>query len=136
MRFQFVIAAVAGLIMTSASQAQQLNDTSWEPVSLDGTDFTPLQETFVQFDQEGRFFGKDGCNSIRGRFVTNGDAILFGPAAATMMACPQEVMDQAQAYTKALMAARLYTLEGDDMTLLDADGKELVRLQKRDGELR
>mgnify|MGYP001815022645 CR=1 FL=1 len=124
----------AALMTAQATMAETIADTAWTPVALNDTPFEPAGETFVQFNPDGSYFGKDGCNRIRGRYVTNGDAVLLGPAAATMMACPQEIMEQAQAVTKALMAARNYEIRGEELVLLDAEANTLVRLAPRDTE--
>ena len=56
--------------------AERLPGSEWEPTEISGAPFEPASETFVRFEQDGMFFGNGGCNTLRGRFVTNGDAIL------------------------------------------------------------
>ena len=114
--------------------AETLPGSEWAPVELAGEAIVPLGDIFVRFEQDNRFFGNDGCNSIRGSFVTNGDAILFGPAAATMMACPGQIMEQGNAFTAALMAARLFSRDGVNLTLSDANGDVLIKLTQRDAD--
>lgn len=127
-------ALLATLILASAANAEMLPGSEWGPVEISGEAFEPVAEIFVRFEQDGRFFGNDGCNSIRSAFVTNDDAILFGPAAATMMACPDEIMAQGRAFTNALMAARLFERNGTELSLSDAEGEVLVRLTQRDAD--
>ena len=43
-----------------------------------------------------------------------------------MMACPQPVMDQENAYFQALAAAKTFTVKGDQLTLKDSGGKAIA----------
>lgn len=129
---RFAIAGSLVLGFAAAAQAEMLPGSEWEPVELDGETFTPVSEIFVRFEQDGRFFGNDGCNSLLGQYVTNSDAILFGPAAATMMACPEEIMAQSRLFAEALMAARNFKRDGTELSLVSAEGNQIMRLRQRD----
>ena len=125
---------LATLMLASAASAEMLPGSEWGPVEISGEAFEPVADIFVRLEQDGRFFGNDGCNSIRGQFVTNGDAILFGPAAATMMACPETIMTQAREFVDALMGARLYERNATELVLSDTEGGVLLRLIQRDAD--
>ena len=131
MRINCLLAAIV-ISIAAPAVSETISEQVWEPVALNEEEVVAKGDTFIQFDRDGTFFGKDGCNSIRGRFVTNGEAILLGPAAATMMACPQPIMGQAKAFTDALMAARMFNLDSAKLVLLDADGKTLVAFTVKD----
>ena len=56
-------------------------------------------EITLGFDgKENRFFGKSAINNYFGSYTLDGDKITFGPAGATMMAGPQELMTAEQEY--------------------------------------
>lgn len=112
--------------------AQGLPDTEWQPVEVDYGLTEAPSEAFIRFERDGRFIGYSGCNTMRGSFVTNGDAILMSPAAMTMMACPDNVGQQEFVFTRALSRARFYSLEGSDLTLTDGGGILVMRLAQRD----
>lgn len=124
----------AVVFLGSSVNAEVLPGSEWVPIELSGKVFEPTSEIFVRFEQDGRFFGNDGCNSISGAFVTYGDAILFGPAAATMMACPEEIMKEGRSFVSALMAARLYERDHTALALSDAEGAVLLRMSQRDAD--
>ncbi|MEM6886554.1 MAG: META domain-containing protein [Pseudomonadota bacterium] len=128
--------AVALLISPglSPAMADPLPGTEWKPVEIESQAFEPLAETFLRFEGDGRYFGKGGCNTIRGTFVTNGTSILFGPAAATMMACPDEIMQQERAFMAALSSARFFSRDGTKLDFSTVSGDVALRLQRRDAD--
>jgi heat shock protein HslJ len=80
--------------------------------------------------EAGRARGSDGCNRYSGSYRVSGSAIeLPGRAAATMMACPPDVMQRAQAFTDALARARSYRAGGGELQLLGADGAPVAHLR-------
>ena len=123
-------ALVAATLSAHSTAAETIADTTWAPITLSETPFEPAGETFIQFGADGSYFGKDGCNSIRGRYVTNGDAILLGPAAATMMACPEPIMSEARAVVEALMAARSYAINNGELLLSDVNSTAIIGFAK------
>ena len=128
------IALIAGLSVASALSAETLHGSEWSPVEINAAVFEPVSEIFLRFEQDGRFFGNGGCNTYRGSFVTNEDAILFGPAAATMMACSEEISDQEYQFLQALNSVRMFTRDGIDLDLLNAEGQVLLRMKQRDAD--
>ena len=133
-RFVVALAFAAGLCATQAAATEMLPGSEWAPTELNSETFEPTQDIFLRFDSDGRYFGSGGCNTYRGQFVTNGDAILLSPAAATMMACPQEVMDQEYQFFQALMAVRQFERNETDLALSDADGSVILRFVQRDAD--
>ena len=76
----------------------------------------------------GRLSGSDGCNRLMAKATVDGESLRFGPVAGTMMACAHESA-QPQAFTEALALVRSYRVRGDELSLLDAQGVTLLRLQ-------
>lgn len=126
--------AFSASILASTAAAQMLPGSEWAPTEMNGVTIPAEPEVFLRFEQDARYFGTGGCNSIRGQFVTNGDAILFGPSAATMMACPEEIMKRENEFLKTISVARLFTRDGTTLTLSDAAGDVLMRLRQRDAD--
>lgn len=84
-------------------------------------------EITLGFDgKENRFFGKSAINNYFGSYTLDGDKITFGPAGATMMAGPQELMTAEQEYLQFLPTVKHFKLDGEKLILSGADGKELV----------
>jgi heat shock protein HslJ len=118
----------------TAAQADPLPGSEWEPVSLRAEPFAPAAEIFLRFEGDGRFFGNGGCNTFRGAFVTNGDAILFSPAASTMMACPEPILGEEHSFLRALDTVRGFERDGTRLVLRDAAGAEVLELRQRDAD--
>lgn len=77
------------------------------------------------------YFGDMGCNSVRGPIKNaDGENLLFGPGASTMMACPD--MKTEQAIGKALIDTRKYRIEDNQLILLDSAGTARIRFQAVD----
>ena len=77
------------------------------------------------------YVGNMGCNSVRGEIKENdGKTLLLGPGAATMMACPD--MSAEKAISEALINTRGYTIENNQLYLLNEDGERLMSFQAVD----
>ena len=122
--------ATVGFVVT----AQVLPGSEWGPVELNGETFSPEADIFLRFEDDGRYFGNGGCNTFRGRFVTNEDAILFSPAATTMMACPDTISGQEFQFLKTLATIRLFERDGLTLDLSNADGEVVLRFTQRDAD--
>jgi heat shock protein HslJ/uncharacterized protein YraI len=85
--------------------------------SLGGTLPLPGTTVTLQFGADGTASGTDGCNQFSTTYTQRRDRLSFEqPAASTMMACAEPVMNQATAYMAALAAT----------THFDATERELV----------
>ena len=111
------------------------NGVRWNLGSLDGK--PPLEGTFVTFTVDGnRYGGGDGCNSFGGQpegavpVAEKSGAFLVsaGGMVETLMLCemPQGIMEQAEAYKRAIRSGRSFEIDGDRLKILDGSGK--VRL--------
>ena len=128
------LCALSAIVWGGSVQAQNLPGSEWAPVEMSAEAFEPVAEIFLRFEKDGRYFGNGGCNTFRGAFVTNEAAILFSPAAATMMACPEEVSRQEFEFLKALMTVRAFERAGVMLTLTDNAGKAVLKLRQRDAD--
>ena len=125
---------VAASIWSMAASAEGLPGSEWEPTELNGESFAAISEIFLRFEQDGRFFGNGGCNAFQGSFVTNGDAILFSPAAMTRMACPPEISQQETDFTAALMTVRMFERDGIALVLSNGESDVVLRMTQRDAD--
>lgn len=133
-RISTALCALSAIVWGSSMQAEQLPGSEWAPIELAAEAFDPVSEIFLRFEQDSRYFGNGGCNMFRGAFVTNDKAILFSPAAATRMACPEAISKQEFDFLQALMAARGFERDGITLTLSDADGNAVLKMQQRDAD--
>ncbi|MGY8916188.1 MAG: DUF4377 domain-containing protein [Flavobacteriales bacterium] len=77
------------------------------------------------------YVGSMGCNSVRGEIKeNNGENLLLGPGVATMKACPD--MSTEKAISESLVNTRGYTIENNQLYLLDEAGETLMTFQAVD----
>ncbi len=94
----------------------------------DAVEGTALTEALTaDFGPDGTFSGHGGCNTLTGPYeVTDPDGLTIGPLASTKMACAEDVMTLEAQYSAALAATTTYTIDGNTLTLSDADGATQV----------
>lgn len=73
--------------------------------------------------------GSDGCNSFSGSFRQEDAKISLKPGRFTLMACPEPVMNQARAFSRALVEARTFTAAPAELILKDRTGQVLARFE-------
>lgn len=106
-----------------STASNPLAGTGWTLATLNGE--APLADTeiTVNFGEDGRLSGSDGCNRFSTSYTVDGDSITIAPSgASTMMACPEPIMKQAQAFVTALGSAATYAVDGASLTLNDSAG--------------
>jgi heat shock protein HslJ len=93
---------------------------------------SPLSGTTLTatFTEDGKVSGSAGCNQYNGSYTLDGDAIAVGPLATTMMACPEPVMAQEQAYLAALESAAKVSVESGRPVLRTAEDAMAVTFAK------
>ena len=119
-------ALVLSACASPAGNAAALPGSKWELVSLSGS--APVQGTSLTlfFGTDGQAGGNAGCNTYGGSYTVKGSNLTFGPMMSTMMACEITVMDQEQAYLKALGDTKSYESSAKNLTLKDGAGNELA----------
>lgn len=117
------------------------SDTSTESASPDATtqegtdEMDPQQEQVIgvwtsdepgqprlEFMENGRVEGTDGCNGIVSTYEVGEASITIDDFASTLMAC-KGVDDW-------LRGVHEVTIAGDEMTVMNAQGEEIGRLQR------
>lgn len=110
----------------AGDRSNSLEGTSWVLAALPSTPALTGQPATAHFES-GQVRGGDGCNRYSAPFTVAGDALTVGSnGAMTKMACPPEVMAQAQAFHQALENARRYRIVDDRLELLSPDGTTLA----------
>ncbi len=133
------------LTLFDAEGTRYATYTAGKPVDLSGTDWNLIgynngKEAFVSvildttitasFGADGRLSGSAGCNTYNADYTVDGEQISIGPAITTRMFCAGEgVMEQEMAYLQALEKANRYQIEGDVLTLFDAEDLRLAQYQ-------
>ena len=107
-----------------------LAGTAWRAVDIEGRPTDAEVASNLTFEGDQRVSGSTGCNRYTAPLSVTGTSIRVGVIAMTRMACPPAVMDQETRFTVALEAARGYRQEGDGLTLLDEQGRSLLRFTR------
>lgn len=79
-------------------------------------------DPFLEFREEGRFVGSDGCNGLGGDYTVSGEAVKIERGGSTLKACPG-VDDW-------LRSVASVTFEGDTMTVFDKNDDEIGQLHR------
>jgi putative lipoprotein len=101
-------------------------DVTWQATSVGGVDVPPGVDVSLLIGPDMRAGGVGGCNSFFGQVTITGDSFAIGDLGRTMRSCGQDRNLLEQSYFEALRASRLWTIDGDTLTLLDAAGKPTI----------
>ncbi|MCJ7514245.1 MAG: META domain-containing protein, partial [Anaerolineales bacterium] len=73
--------------------------------------------------------------SYFGVYQLDGSKLAIQPQGSTMMACPELVTAQAEAFTAGLGSTSTFTIEGQKLALKDANGKAILTFQASSQDL-
>ncbi|MDQ2634020.1 MAG: YbaY family lipoprotein [Pseudomonadota bacterium] len=105
-----------------------LFDTTWIAEDINGGGVIDNAQSTFSVTADGKVTGSGACNRFFAEAEIKDDRITIGKAGASMMACPEAVMDQEQKFFAALEKAASYRIDGDGkLFLVDANGVDLVR---------
>ncbi|HET9918052.1 MAG TPA: META domain-containing protein [Candidatus Binatia bacterium] len=102
--------------------------SAWLAEDLEKHGVLDRAQTTLHFESQERVSGSTGCNRYSAGYKLDGNALRFGPAAATRRACVPALMDQEQRFTKVLEATTSYHRDGEFLRLFNDQGQELARL--------
>jgi heat shock protein HslJ len=115
----------------SPPTAAGLTGVEWKLVALGATPAVAPpqgQPAHLTLDSAKKSIaGSTGCNRFAGSFALPGGGLSLTVGAMTMMACPDEVAAQEQAFVEALKGTTGYRLTNGGLELVDADGQALAR---------
>jgi heat shock protein HslJ len=126
------LAAGCGSGKSNADDSKSLENTLWKATEITGVQSvsTAAGASSTAKFADGKISGSGGVNSYSGTYTTGpGNAIQIGQPASTMMAGPDNLMAQETAYFAALQKAATYQVDSKNLTLLDKDGKTLVKFE-------
>jgi copper homeostasis protein (lipoprotein) len=105
-----------------------LVNTFWKITDLAGTPVAPAEgnrEPFLVLRADS-FNATVGCNMMRGGYEAGDGTLAFGPAASTMMACPEPLDGWERSLAETLGATASYTIAGDTLVLMEEAGDTLA----------
>jgi heat shock protein HslJ len=110
----------------SAADPSSIEGVPWvlaAGIDVEGWDEVAPTATF----EDERVAGSTGCNRFTGSYSIDGEAFELGQVASTRMACPPPGDAVERAYIAALEKVTGWRSGDDELTLVDADGEELLR---------
>jgi heat shock protein HslJ len=123
-----VLGALASLAVACGSSGggtPELDGTSWRLTGWSVSAQDPNDFTITAEFKDGQISGKAAVNSYSGTYTVGpDDAFSVGAVASTKMAGPEPDMQAESTYFKLLAEARSATVDGDTLTLNDANGNE------------
>ena len=103
---------------------------SWTLDVVGGASADPAVASTLTME-DGSASGNAGVNTFNGSYDAPDDGVLtFGPLATTMMAGPDNAMQQEQAFLQALAATTTFTTKDSTLELMDEGGKTLAVLER------
>jgi heat shock protein HslJ len=129
-----VLAAMLAACGGGGSASNPLAGTQWQMQDYAGaTGFVTVLKGAVptiEFGKDDQVSGTGGCNDYTGTYTVDGDALTFGPLAATMKACsePEGVMEQETAFMSLLQSATGFKLDGGQLHILNDKGYLVILL--------
>jgi heat shock protein HslJ len=121
------LSITAGCSVTGAASVP-LEQTTWQLEQLGTQPALKVRRVTLIFQADDSTVGGEaGCNSYGGVYGLNGDQLTISDLASTLMACEEpEIMEQEQKFLTSLGQAAGYKLEGNRLTILDANGTSLL----------
>lgn len=115
--------------------SDKLVPSQWNAVRILDVPVAPDTGTFIRLDEHGNAGGNTGCNVWSSAFLQDDSSVAsplrFGQATTTRRLC-EGVRDQTEKrFLSALPQVRAHSLQGSQLVLLDAAGKEVMRLTRR-----
>jgi len=118
------------LVRVAAPAVPTLTGIDWRLTALAGIPLpSGARDPVLRFDpgMDGATFSASaGCNRFGGTARIEGEAIAFGPARATRMACPPPLDAAESALAAALESAVRWDIDGQTLRLRDAAGTVLL----------
>jgi heat shock protein HslJ len=116
----------AGTVIGCGRQAQ-LDGTGWVLTAWSVSALSPADFQITASFADGQISGTSAVNQYGGPCIADADGhFSAGALMSTEMAGSEPAMRAEAAYIKLLQPARSYRLEGGRLTLMDADGGELL----------
>lgn len=125
------VATMISLVIVGSAPAQALNG-QWRITHIAGGAPLVAEKTDFTISPEGRLAASVGCNRMMGSVKVSGKTLAFSAIASTKMACADPDLNKnEQALAKALVSAASYRDLKAGKALVDASGRELLRLRPR-----
>ncbi|HQR57599.1 MAG TPA: META domain-containing protein [Burkholderiaceae bacterium] len=134
-----LLGAEGALLAAFTAQSRSLAGTTWQVTGINNgrnalVSLVAGSTVTLQFLADGKVAGSAGCNQYTARYEAEGAKLRILAPASTRRMCPDSgVMEQEQAFLKALEAVTTMRMEGNRVELRDAQGAMQVVAAKSSG---
>ncbi len=125
--FSSLVVLLALVAAGCAATPSELPGTAWQLATLGDAPVIDGVAPTLSFATDGTFSSWDGCNQLSGTYVVSGSSLTFKLGPSTLMACPEDVMNQASAFSQGLGNTASYRMDGTNLVLRDAQGADLMK---------
>lgn len=134
MKKNLILAVMAVLMMASCNEKKTFESLNgeWKVVAIDEMAIADSIDAFIGFDvAEQIVYGSTGCNHLTGALPAevNPETPLFGAMGSTRMMCADMTVEDAMLPAMAKVVD--FSVEGNNLSLLDAAGNAVMLLEKR-----
>lgn len=138
-KYTLIIILIMVSLLGCSQKTNELADTSWELVSLNGKDLIEGTAITLVFT-ETYMGGQMGCNGYggspdSGKYIIKGDGTfqIGDPFAVTVQLCadPEGIMEQEAEYIEILMVASHYQILGDRLEIKNEGGELILVYQQK-----
>lgn len=118
--------AVADYLMAQ-DENPQLIGREWFIEDIAGRGVVDNSSASLQFMPDGSLAGNASCNRVISSYAFDGDELSIGKAGATMMACPEALMNQERSLLDQLSKINGYSVDDTGtLTLSTSDGETIT----------
>jgi putative lipoprotein len=130
-KIEVVVDFTGRMVQSGATVAEAvvpIVDLNWRAIVINGRRVDPTIDSTLSIASDMRAGGKGGCNNWFAQAELEDQKITLSAIASTKMACmPDTVTQQETLFFAALEAARLWRMDGTELVMSDADGREVLR---------
>lgn len=120
-RMMLALVACGGCAGTGPGHVE-LPASNWELAELDGEPVTAVGERgagYLRFEgSSDRFAASAGCNSMGGKWTSQGESLTFSQVMSTLMACQEPLMTRERKLSEALSITTSYRSRDGRLELL------------------
>lgn len=122
--------AVADYLMAQ-EENPQLTGREWFIEDIAGRGVIDNSPASLLFLPDGRLAGNASCNRLISSYTLDGDALSISEAGATMMACPEALMNQERSLLDLLSAVDGYAVDDTGALILSTPDGETITARRR-----
>lgn len=114
-----------------AGEPASLLHGDWKIAAIGEAPVLTDSEPTLAFDADGRVSGNGSCNRYFGGFKLTGEGLMISETGASMMMCPQPLMDQERKLLRALESVRRFeVVASGGLRLVGGDGRPVISLRR------